>query len=71
MYFIRLVLANSFADVPSAIRFLWNLQEFSVQTNGVSARYGLHPGSVINAITKSGTNQIHGDIVRVRSQWRY
>ncbi len=38
------------------------LQEFSVQTNGVSARYGLHPGAVVNVITKSGTNQFHGDL---------
>lgn len=38
------------------------LQEFSVQTNGVSARYGLHPGSVMNVITKSGSNQFHGDL---------
>jgi len=38
------------------------LQEFSVQTNGASARYGLHPYAVVNAITRSGTNQIHGDL---------
>ena len=38
------------------------LQEFSVQTNGVSARYGLHPYAVVNAVTKSGANQIHGDL---------
>src|SRR5207244_8411127 len=38
------------------------LQEFSVQTSGVSARYGLHPGAVVNAVTKSGTNQIHGSL---------
>ena len=38
------------------------LQEFSVQTNGVSARYGLHPGAVVNVITKTGTNQFHGDL---------
>jgi hypothetical protein len=38
------------------------LQEFSVQTNGVSARYGLHPYAVVNAITRSGTNQIHGSL---------
>src|SRR5712692_6275469 len=38
------------------------LQEFSVQTSGVSARYGLHPGSVVNAVTKSGTNQFHGNL---------
>jgi hypothetical protein len=38
------------------------LQEFSVQTNGVSARYGLHPGSVVNVVTKAGTNQFHGGL---------
>ena len=38
------------------------LQEFSVQTNGVSARYGLHPYAVVNAITRSGTNQLHGSL---------
>jgi hypothetical protein len=38
------------------------LQEFSVQTSGVSARYGLHPGAVVNVITKSGTNQFHGNL---------
>ncbi len=38
------------------------LQEFSVQTNGVSARYGIHPYAVVNAVTKSGTNQIHGGV---------
>ncbi len=38
------------------------LQEFSVQTSGVSARYGLHPYAVVNAVTKSGTNQFHGSL---------
>lgn len=38
------------------------LQEFSVQTSGVSARYGLHPYAVVNAITKSGTNHFHGSL---------
>jgi hypothetical protein len=36
------------------------LQEFSVQSSGVSARYGLHPYAVVNVVTKSGTNQWHG-----------
>ncbi len=38
------------------------LQEFSVQSNGVPARYGLHPGAVVNVVTKSGTNSIHGNL---------
>jgi hypothetical protein len=45
------------------------LLEFSVQANGVPARYGLHPGAVLNVVTKSGTNSIHGNL-RVRSQRR-
>src|SRR5205807_864802 len=35
---------------------------FSVQTSGVSARYGLHPGAVVNVVTKSGSNQFHGGL---------
>ena len=38
------------------------LQEFSVQTNGLSARYGVHPGATANFVTKSGTNAFHGDL---------
>ena len=38
------------------------LQEFSVQTSSLPARYGLHPGAVVNAVTKSGSNQMHGDL---------
>ena len=38
------------------------LQEFSVQTSTLSARYGLHPGATVNAVTKSGTNYLHGNV---------
>jgi len=36
------------------------IQEFTVLTNGYSAEYGFTSGGVINAITRSGTNTLHG-----------
>ena len=36
------------------------LQEFSVQTTGLAAQYGLHPSGTVNIVTKSGTNGFHG-----------
>jgi hypothetical protein len=38
------------------------LQEFSVDTNTLPARYGMHPGAVVNIVTKSGSNTWHGDL---------
>ena len=38
------------------------LQEFSVDTNALPARNGTQPGGVVNIVTKSGTNSIHGDL---------
>jgi len=36
------------------------LAEFSVQTSNYSAQYGDAAGAVVNVVTKSGTNQLHG-----------
>jgi hypothetical protein len=36
------------------------LSEFRLETNNYSAEYGRMPGAVINASTRSGTNQWHG-----------
>ena len=38
------------------------LQEFSVQTSNYSARYGGNAGGVVNVVTKSGTNSLHGNL---------
>jgi hypothetical protein len=37
------------------------MQEFKVETSAVPARYGHHASAAVNAVTKSGSNQIHGD----------
>jgi hypothetical protein len=38
------------------------VQEFRAITAGFSAEYGRVPGSIINAVTKSGTNDLHGNL---------
>lgn len=38
------------------------VQEVEVITGGLSAEYGRMTGGVINAITKSGSNEFHGDV---------
>jgi hypothetical protein len=37
------------------------LQEFKVETSALPARYGYHAASAVNLVTKSGSNQVHGD----------
>src|SRR3954454_13855461 len=39
------------------------LQEFKVETSALPARYGYHAASAVNLVTKSGSNQDHGDAI--------
>ncbi len=43
------------------------VQEFSVLTDASSAEYGRTTGGAINVVTKSGTNNLHGDLLAL---WR-
>jgi len=53
---------DTFVNVAMAYPMPDAVQEFSVQTNAQQARYGLHPGSTVNVVTKSGSNAFHGDL---------
>jgi hypothetical protein len=38
------------------------LQEFKAETSALPARYGHHAASAVNIVTKSGTNDFHGEL---------
>lgn len=38
-----------------------DVEEFKIQTNAFTAQYGWSSGNVVNVVTKSGSNQLHGD----------
>jgi Carboxypeptidase regulatory-like domain len=52
---------DSFTNVNLPFPFPDVLKEFSVQTSNYGAQSGTNSGAVVNAVTKSGTNQLHGD----------
>jgi hypothetical protein len=38
------------------------LQEFKVETSAMQAQYGFHATATVNAVTRSGSNDFHGDL---------
>ena len=51
---------DNYTNAPNPLPNPDALREFSVQTNNFSAEFGRLPGGVVNAVTKSGENRIHG-----------
>ena len=53
---------DAFSNVNLPLPFPDAVAEFNVQTSSLPAQYGLHPGGVVNIVTKSGSNDFHGDV---------
>ncbi len=51
---------DTFTNVNLPYPFPDALREFSVESNSLPARNGVHPGALVNVVTNSGTNQWHG-----------
>ena len=51
---------DHYSNAPNPMPNPDALAEFSVQTNNFSAEFGRNSGGLVNAVTKSGTNQFHG-----------
>ena len=51
-----------FVNLPTVQPTPDSIQEFRVITNTFDAEYGRNSGSVVNVVTKSGTNHFHGNM---------
>jgi hypothetical protein len=50
-----------YTNVNQPFPFPDAVQEFSVQTSNYSARYGGNAGGVVNIVTRSGVDEVHGN----------
>jgi len=52
---------DQFVNLPAVQPTPDSIEEFRVLTNTFDAEYGRNSGAVVNVVTKSGTNQLHGN----------
>ncbi len=53
---------NPYDHLSLPLPFPDALQEFKVETGALSASQGQHSGAQVSSVTKSGTNEFHGDL---------
>jgi hypothetical protein len=47
------------------------LQEFKVETSAMQAQYGFHATAAVNAVTRSGTNEFHGNLFEFVRNYKF
>src|SRR5687768_18118648 len=52
---------NPYDNLNLPLPFPDALQEFRVETGALNATNGVHSGASVHAVTKSGTNVLHGN----------
>jgi len=62
---------NSYDNLNMPLPFPDALQEFRVETSSMTANNGGHSGAAVNAVTKSGTNDIHGDLFEFVRNYKF
>jgi hypothetical protein len=62
---------DPFNNLALPLPFPDALQEFKVETSSLPAQYGQHSAGAVNAITKSGTNEIHGDMFEFVRNYKF
>jgi carboxypeptidase family protein/TonB-dependent receptor-like protein len=53
---------DPFNNLNQPLPFPDAMQEFKVETSALPAQYGHHSAAAVNAVTKSGTNVVHGGV---------
>src|SRR5438093_3719041 len=53
---------NPYDNLNLPLPFPDALQEFKVETSALTAQNGMHSGAAVNAVTRSGTNSVHGGL---------
>jgi len=62
---------NAFDGFNMPLPFPDALQEFKVETSSQNAQNGTHAGGTVSLVTKSGTNQLHGDLFEFARNHRF
>jgi hypothetical protein len=53
---------NAYDNLNLPLPFPDALQEFKVETSALAAQYGMYSGGAVSAVTRSGTNDLHGNL---------